>query len=33
MQKEYGFNVINGNRSIRTIANEIRAKVEGLLEP
>ena len=31
MQKEYGFNVINGNRSIRTIANEIRAKVEGLL--
>jgi dTMP kinase len=33
MQKEYGFNVINGNRSIRTIANEVRAKVEGLLEP
>jgi len=31
MQKEYGFNVINGNRSIRSIANEIRSKVEGLL--
>jgi len=24
--------VINGNRSIRSIANEIRARVEGLLE-
>jgi dTMP kinase len=32
MQKEYGFTVINGNRSIRSIANEIRARVEGLLE-
>jgi len=32
MQREYGFNVINGNRSIRPIANEIRIKVEGLLE-
>lgn len=31
-QKEYGFDVINGNRSIRSVANEIRAKVEGLLE-
>jgi dTMP kinase len=32
MQKEYGFTVINGNRSIRSIANEIRTRVEGLLE-
>jgi len=33
MQKEYGFNVINGNRPIRSIANEIRSKVERVLEP
>jgi len=31
MQKEYGFTVINGNRSIRSIANE-SDQVEGLLE-
>jgi len=32
MQKEYGFSVVNGNRLIKSIANEIRAKAEGLLE-
>lgn len=31
MQKEYGFLVVNGNRSIGSVANEITAKVEGLL--
>jgi len=32
MKQEYDFNVINGNRLIRTIANEIQARVEGVLE-
>jgi dTMP kinase len=32
MQEEYGFDVINGNRSTRTIANELRAKIQGVLD-
>ena len=32
MQEEYGFDVINGNRSPRTIANELRAKIQGILD-
>jgi dTMP kinase len=31
MQEEYGFCVANGNRSVRAVAGEIRARVEGLL--
>ena len=31
MQKEYGFHVINGNRSIRSVSREITVHVEGLL--
>lgn len=31
MQEEYGFEVINGNRSPRAIANELRAKVQHVL--
>jgi dTMP kinase len=31
MQNEYGFHVVNGNRSIRSVAGEITAQVEGLL--
>ncbi len=31
MQTEYGFESINGNRSPRTIANELRAKVQTIL--
>lgn len=31
MQKEYGFELINGNRSARTIANEMRTKVQRVL--
>ena len=31
MQKEYDFEVINGNRTPRTIANELRAKVQQVL--
>jgi len=31
MQQEYGFHVVNGNRSIRSVAREITARVEGLL--
>jgi dTMP kinase len=31
MQEEYGFEVINGNRSPRAIANELRAKVQAVL--
>ena len=31
MQEEYGFEVINGNRSPRAIANELRAKVHSVL--
>lgn len=32
MQEEYGFYVVNGNRSARAVAGEIRARVEGLME-
>jgi len=31
LQREYDFLVVNGNRSVRSISNEITAKVEGLL--
>ena len=31
MQEEYGFCVVNGNRSVRAVAGEIRARVEGLM--
>ena len=31
MQQEYDFEVINGNRLPRTIANELRAKVQQVL--
>ncbi len=31
MQNEYGFEVINGNRTPRTIANELRAKMQQVL--
>ncbi len=31
MQREYDFHVVNGNRSIRSVAGEITAHVEGLL--
>lgn len=31
MQREYGFNVANGNRSIRAASREIAARVEALL--
>lgn len=31
MQDEYAFDVINGNRTGRTIANELRAKVQDIL--
>jgi dTMP kinase len=32
MQTEYHFDVINGNRSARAIANELRTKVQAILE-
>lgn len=32
MQEEYGFDVLNGNRSPRAIANELRAKVQSVLD-
>lgn len=32
MQQEYGFTLINGNRSIRSISRELTARVEQLLE-
>ena len=32
MQTEYGFEVINGNRSGRAIAGELRAKVQAVIE-
>jgi dTMP kinase len=32
MQEEYGFEVLNGNRSPRAIANELRAKVQSVLD-
>jgi dTMP kinase len=32
MQIEYGFEVINGNRSPRAIGNELRAKVQAVIE-
>ena len=31
MQKVYGFDIINGNRATRTIANNIQARVEPIL--
>ncbi len=31
MQQEYDFHVVNGNRSVRSVAGEITAQVEGLL--
>jgi dTMP kinase len=31
MQQEYAFHVVNGNRSLRSVAREITAHVEGLL--
>jgi dTMP kinase len=31
MQQEHGFHAVNGNRSIRSVAGEITARVEGLL--
>lgn len=33
MQKIYGFEIINGNRSPQTISRELIAKIEGLLRP
>ena len=32
MQREYGFHLVNGNRSIRGVSREMTAKVEQLLE-
>ena len=32
MQVEYGFEIINGNRSSRAIANELRVKMQRVLE-
>jgi dTMP kinase len=32
MQREYGFHLVNGNRSVQSVSNEITAKVRGLLE-
>lgn len=32
MQKEYGFEVLNGNRSIRTISNELRNKLQLIFD-
>ena len=32
MQKRYRFEVINGNRSVRTIFRELHAKIEDVLE-
>jgi dTMP kinase len=31
MQKEYGFQVINGNRSIRSISNDLKKRIDLLL--
>jgi dTMP kinase len=31
MQQEYGFHVVNGNRAVRSVANELMMKVETLL--
>jgi dTMP kinase len=31
MEKEYGFEVIDGNRSRRAVCNEIQAKIEAAL--
>ncbi len=33
MHTIYGFKIINGNRLVKTIANELQAKIEGLLSP
>jgi dTMP kinase len=33
MQKIYGFEIINGNRSPQTISHELIAKIEGILTP
>jgi len=32
MQTEYGFEVLNGNRSGRAIANELRAKIQAVID-
>ncbi|WP_298273319.1 thymidylate kinase [Geobacter sp.] len=32
MQTEYGFHVVNGNRSVRSVAGEISSRVEAVLE-
>ncbi|OGG49818.1 MAG: thymidylate kinase [Candidatus Handelsmanbacteria bacterium RIFCSPLOWO2_12_FULL_64_10] len=32
MQKAYGFDILNGNRSIRAIAKDLQARVEPILE-
>jgi dTMP kinase len=32
MQREYGFHVVNGNRSFKSVSREITTKVEGILE-
>jgi dTMP kinase len=32
MQREYGFHLVSGNRSIRSVAREMTTKVEQLLE-
>lgn len=32
MQQEFGFCVVNGNRSVRAVSNEIRSMVENVLE-
>ncbi|MCM2356914.1 MAG: thymidylate kinase [Geobacteraceae bacterium] len=32
MQREYGFHLVNGNRSVRLVSAEMTAKVEELLE-
>jgi dTMP kinase len=31
MQKTYGFDIINGNRSIRAVASDLQARVESIL--
>jgi dTMP kinase len=33
MQKVYGFEIINGNRSPQTISRELIAKIDGILRP
>lgn len=31
MEREFGFHVVNGNRSVRSVAGEVFARVEGIL--